>query len=71
MFRVVREVLLKWKTAGNNVAPLVVVSTHLAKDKNRDGRDVILKQDLGQNLKLVWFIFLSKKHQEISKTYHD
>ena len=48
-----------------------MVSTHLAKDKNRDGRDVILKQDLGQNLKLVWFIFLSKKHQEISKTYHD
>jgi hypothetical protein len=26
------QVLLKWKTAGNNVAPLVVVSTHLAKD---------------------------------------
>ncbi|CAL1151005.1 unnamed protein product [Cladocopium goreaui] len=27
-------VLLKWKTAGNNVAPLVVVSTHLAKDRD-------------------------------------
>ena len=34
------EVLLKWKTAGNNVAPLVVVSTHLAKDWKTGKNDI-------------------------------
>jgi hypothetical protein len=39
------EVLLKWKTAGNNVAPLGVVSTHLAKDW-KTGLKKLTKKDV-------------------------
>lgn len=41
-------VLLKWKTAGNNVAPLVVVSTHLAKDPYNKAQTAIRVRQVTQ-----------------------
>eukprot|EP00913_Durusdinium_trenchii_P029934 g28051.t1 len=41
-------VLLRWKTAGNNVQPLVVVSTHLAKDPYNKAQTAIRVRQVTQ-----------------------